>query len=149
MPATAAANYAQLLRSPGCPTVSVLLRAACAQGPDGDVGGDFAGKLEDQPPGLGDMANSREIQFPFLEDAARLGFAAGAEHHQHALLAFAQHDLVGAHAGFAHRYEVEVEFDAEPAFAGHLDGGGGEARSTHVLDRDDRVARHELDACPP
>ena len=82
----------------------------------------------------------------FSKTRARLGLALGLQHHQHALLAFGEHDLVGGHAGLAHRHLVEVELDAEPALAGHLDRGRGQARRAHVLDRDDGVARHQLEA---
>ncbi len=82
----------------------------------------------------------------FSKIAARLGLAAGAQHHQHPLLAFAEHDLVGGHAGLAHRHQVEVERDAEPALAGHLDRGRGQPGRAHVLDRDDRVALHQFEA---
>ena len=94
--------------------------------------------------GLGDLADHREVELPFVENPPRRRFAARRQDHQHPLLAFAEHDLVGAHRGFAHRHAVEVELDAEAvlAFARHLDGRGGETGGPHVLDRDDRVALH-------
>ncbi len=48
--------------------------------------------------------------------------------------------------GFAHRHAVEIERDAEPALAGHLDRRRGEPGRAHVLDRDDRVALHQFEA---
>ena len=47
---------------------------------------------------------------------------------------------------FAARHLVHVEADAGAALARHLDRRGGEARRAHVLDRDDRVGRHQLEA---
>ena len=114
--------------------------------PDRDIGRDLAVHAQHQPAGLGDPADHREIEFPFLENPARLVLAAGREDHQHALLALAEHDLVGGHAGFAHRHAVEVELDAEPALAGHLDRGRGQPGRAHVLDRDDRVGLHQFEA---
>ena len=43
--------------------------------------------------------------------------AAGLQHHQHALLAFGEHHLIGRHAGFALGDLVEVQLDAEPPLA--------------------------------
>ncbi len=91
------------------------------------------------------MADHGKIELPFREDMPGLGLAARAQHHQHPLLAFAQHDLVGRHAGLAHRHAIEIELDAEPALAGHLDRGRGQAGSPHVLDRDDRVPLHQFE----
>jgi len=70
----------------------------------------------------------------------------GAQDHQHALLALAQHDLVGGHLGLACRHPVEIELDAEPALAGHFDRRRCQAGGPHVLDRDDRVTLHQLEA---
>ena len=44
------------------------------------------------------------------------------------------------------RHLVHVEPDARAALARHFDRGGGEARRAHVLDGDDRVGRHQLEA---
>ncbi len=71
----------------------------------------------------------------------------GAEHHQHALLAFGEHHLVGGHARLARRHLVEVERDAEIALRPHLDRRAGEARGAHVLNRDDGAGLHQLQAC--
>ncbi len=98
-----------------------------------------------KPAGIGDAADGGEIQLPFLEHAPRLGLALGLEDHQHALLAFGEHDLVGGHAGLAHRHAVEIELDAKPALAGHLDRRGGKPGRAHVLDRDDGIARHQFE----
>ena len=125
---------------------ALVERRLADQGSDRDVGGALAVHAQDEAPRFGDPADHREVELPFGEDAARLGLAAGRQDHQHPLLAFAEHDLVGAHRGFAHRHAVEIEFDAEPAFAGHLDRRGGEAGGPHVLDRDDRVALHQFEA---
>ena len=92
------------------------------------------------------MPDQREIELPFFKDPLRLGLATRAQHHQHPLLALAQHDLVGRHAGLAHRHPIEVELDAEPALARHLDRGRGQPRGTHILDRDDRVGLHQFEA---
>jgi hypothetical protein len=41
---------------------------------------------------------------------------------------------------------IEIELDAEIALGAHLDGGRGQSRRAHVLDRDDRARRHQLEA---
>ena len=114
------------------------------QRPDRDFAGDLSSAPQHQPPGVGDPADHREVQLPFLEDVASRGLAAGAQDHQHALLAFAQHDFVGRHATLAHRYPVEIELDAEPALARHLDRGRRQPGRPHVLDRDDCVLFHQF-----
>ena len=96
---------------------------------------------------LGDgLADDGEVEVPLVEDRARLGLLLGAEHHQHPLLALGEHHLVGGHPRLAHRHPVEVEPDAEIALVAHLDGRAGEAGGAHVLDRDHRAGRHQLEA---
>ena len=41
---------------------------------------------------------------------------------------------------------IQIEVDADAALAGHLDRRRREAGSPHVLDADDRVLGHELEA---
>ena len=91
-------------------------------------------------------ADHREIELPFVEDRLGLGLAAGLQDHQHPLLALRQHHLIGRHPLFAAGHLVHVEPDADAALGRHLDRGGGEAGRAHVLDRDDRVGRHQLEA---
>ena len=95
---------------------------------------------------VGHPADDGEIEFPFLEDGARRVLALGLEHHQHPFLAFRQHDLVGRHAGLAARHPVEVELDPDLALRCHLDRRRGQPGGAHVLDRDDGVGRHQLEA---
>ena len=64
---------------------------------------DLAVQLEHHVAGVGDLADHREIQLPFAEDRLGLGLAAGLQHHQHPLLAFREHHLVGRHAGLRGR----------------------------------------------
>ena len=46
-------------------------------------------------PGIGQLANDREIQFPFAENRLGLGLTARLQDHQHAFLAFGEHHLIG------------------------------------------------------
>src|SRR5262249_6816511 len=87
-----------------------------------------------------------EIEAPFPEARLGLLFFLRPEHHEHALLALREHHLVGAHAGLAARYRVEIERDAEIAFGAHLHRRAGEARRAHVLDGDDAVLGHDFEA---
>ena len=41
---------------------------------------------------------------------------------------------------------LHVDLDADAAARAHLAGGAGEARGAHVLDADERVALHHLEA---
>ncbi len=101
---------------------------------------------DDDAAGVGEVADHREVQFPLGEDGLGLRFRAGLEDHQHAFLAFAEHHLVGGHAGFALGDGVQREVDAHAALAGHLHTGAGEAGGAHVLDGDDGVGGHQLHA---
>ena len=67
-------------------------------------------------------------------------------HQQHALLAFGEHDLVGGHAGFALRNEVELDVEAHAAARAHLAGGTGQAGRAHVLNADDGAGLHGFKA---
>ena len=95
---------------------------------------------------LDDFADDREIQLPLLEDRFGKILAAGLQNHQHALLALAQHHLVRRHPLLADRHLVEIEPQADAALRRHFDAGGGQARRAHVLDGDDGVRRHQLEA---
>ena len=96
--------------------------------------------------GVGDLADHREIQFPFVEDRLGLGLAAGFEHHEHALLALAEHHLIGRHPLLAAGHHVHVEADTRLAIGRHLDAGGGEPGGSHILDRHDRIGCHQFEA---
>jgi hypothetical protein len=96
---------------------------------------------------LGDgLADHRKIEVPFVEDRAGRGLLFGVEHHQHPLLGFRQHHLIGGHRRFAHRHKVEVERDAKPALVAHLDRRTGQPGRAHILDRDYRAAVHQFEA---
>ena len=49
---------------------------------------------DDDAPGIGQLADHREIQFPFAENRLSLGLTAWLQDHQHAFLAFGQHHLI-------------------------------------------------------
>jgi hypothetical protein len=95
---------------------------------------------------IGYASDHREIQFPLVEHGLGPGFRSRLQHHQHAFLAFRQHQLVGAHAGFALRHLVQVDVDADMALGRHLDRRGGQPRCTHVLDGDDGIHAHQFQA---
>ena len=93
-----------------------------------------------------DGADDDRVEAPFCEDAQHFVFAAFFGDQQHALLAFGEHDLVGAHAGFALRHEVELDVEADAAARAHLAGGAGEAGRAHVLNADDGAGLHGFKA---
>ncbi len=59
---------------------------------------------------------------------------------QHPLLALAEHDLVGRHAGFPARDVVQVEDRPGPALGAAFHDRAGKPRGTEVLQTDDPVA---------
>jgi hypothetical protein len=101
---------------------------------------------DDDAAGVGEVADHREVQFPLGEDGLGQGFPPGLEDHEHALLALGEHHLVGGHAFFALGDVVQREVHAHAALAGHLDTRAGEAGGAHVLDGDDGVGGHQLQA---
>ena len=94
----------------------------------------------------GDLADVRRVKVPLVEDALDLGFAAALDDQQHALLRFRQHDLVRRHAGLALRHQRDVDLDARAAARSHLGRGTGQAGGAHVLNADERVGLHHLEA---
>ncbi len=86
------------------------------------------------------------MQIPFLEDAFDLRFASALGDQQHPFLRFGQHDFVRRHAGFALRHEGDVDLHAGAAARAHLRRRTRQARGAHVLDADERVRLHHLEA---
>ena len=80
------------------------------------------------------------------EDGAGHVHAVRAEDHEHALLRFGEHHLVGRHGGFALGHGVQLQADADAALAGHLHAAAGQPGGAHVLDGDDGVGGHQLEA---
>ena len=112
----------------------------------GNVGDEFA-VMADAQARLGlDGADDDGVESPFGKDAQHFVFAAFFGDQQHALLALGEHDLVGAHAGFALRHKVEFDIEAHAAARAHLAGGAGEAGSAHVLNADDGAGLHGFKA---
>ena len=86
------------------------------------------------------------VQSPLGEDLQHFVLAAFLGHQQHALLAFREHNLVRAHAGFALRNQIELDVEAHAAARAHLTGRAGEAGRAHVLNADDCAGLHGLQA---
>ena len=124
----------------------VIERRLVAELLDRQVGHHVAAMLDDEALARRGVADHREIEPPFLEDRLGLFFLLGLEHHEHALLAFREHHLIGAHAGFARRHRIEIEIDAEIALGAHLDRRAGQPRRAHVLDRDHAIGCHDFEA---
>ena len=113
---------------------------------DRQVSHHIAAMAHDEALGRRGLAHHREIEPPFAEDRLGFFFLFGLEHHEHALLAFRQHHLVGAHALFTARHLVEIERDAEIALGAHFHGGARQARRAHILNGDDAALLHDLKA---
>src|SRR5690606_40262113 len=80
-----------------------------------------------------------EVEIPFLEDRAGDGFPFRLQHHEHPLLAFRQHHLVGGHVRLALGHTVEVEPDAKAALVAHLDRS--EEHTSELQSRENLVCR--------
>ena len=125
---------------------AVVFRRRLGQGIDGQVGDDLAMALEHHAARVGQGADDGEVQLPLVHDRAGHVFLARLDDHEHAFLRLGQHDLIGAHALFAHGDAVEVQFHAQAALGRHLERGRGQAGRAHVLDGDDDVGGHQLQA---
>ena len=84
------------------------------------------------------------MQLPAREHALDIRLAAGPRDHEHPLLGLAEHDLVRDHARRAARDAIDIDPHADPAAGSELARRTGEPRRAEVLDRLDRVERHEL-----
>ncbi len=115
----------------------VVQRRFVAQFLDWQIGHDVAAMLHHEALARRGVADHGEIQSPFPED--RLGLL-------HALLAFREHHLIGAHPGFAGRHRIEIEIDAEIALGAHFHRRARQASRTHVLDRDHAIGFHDFEA---
>jgi hypothetical protein len=82
----------------------------------------------------------------FSKIGAGLGLLFGTQHHEHALLGFREHHLIGGHAFLAAGHAVQVEPDAQIALVAHLDRRAGQPGRAHVLNRDHRARGHQLQA---
>ncbi len=71
------------------------------------------------------LADFDGIESPLFEDAEDFVLATFLRDQQHALLRFAEHDLVGSHAGLALRHAVEFDLDADAAASTHFAGRAG------------------------
>ena len=111
-----------------------------------DVGLHGAAMAHHELAGVSGAPDHREIELPFTKHALGDRLGAWLQHHEHALLALRQHHLIGGHAGLARRHPVKVELDADAAFVRHLHRGRGESRRAHILDGDDGVLLHQLEA---
>ena len=113
----------------------------------GDFGDDFA-VMEDAHLRIGDdLSDGYGVKAPLFEDLEDFVFTAFLGDEQHALLGFAEHDLVGGHAGFALGDVVEFDLDANATASTHFTSGTGEAGSAHVLNAEDGAGLHGLETC--
>ena len=111
-----------------------------------DVGHDSAVMLHPHPAVSGDLADPDGVEIPLREDRFDLGFAAALDHQKHPLLRLGEHDLVGRHACFPLGHERHVDLDADAAARPHLAGRRGQPGRAHVLDADQGVGLHHLEA---
>ncbi len=116
------------------------------QRPIRDLGDDCSALLHAKQSVSRHFSDVHRMQVPLVEDALDLRFAAALHDEQHPLLRLGEHDFVGRHAGLALRDEGDIDFNARPAPRAHLRRGAGEAGRSHVLDPDERVGLHHLEA---
>ena len=138
-------NFARNRRLPALHG-TVIQRSVVGQRGIGNFSHDFA-VLQHPHFRLADYAaDGHGVESPLLENAEDFLFAAVLGDQQHALLRLAEHDLVGRHAGFALRHQVELDLQADAAAPAHLAGGTRQASRAHVLNADDRAGLHGFQA---
>ena len=125
---------------------SAVDRCLVGQRTVGNVRDDSAVVLHAHPVVGRDLADAHGMEIPFVEDALDLGLAALLDDEQHALLGLGEHDFVRRHARLALRHQRDVDLDARAAARAHLAGRAGEAGRAHVLDADEGVGLHHLEA---
>ena len=125
---------------------TVIFRRVIDKRGQRDVAGDPAILQQHKPAGLGDLADRHEIEVPLVEDLPRRVRRLGLQHHQHALLAFREHELICTHAFLARRHQIKVHLHAEAALRRHLHRGGGQACRPHILNGQDSVGGHQFKA---
>ena len=86
------------------------------------------------------------VQIPLVEDALDLCLASALDDEQHALLRFGQHDLVRRHARLALRHEGPRRSRRRRRRASPSRSSSRSAGRAHVLDADQRVGLHDLEA---
>jgi hypothetical protein len=125
----------------------VIFRRLVAQFLDRQVGHfDLALMQDAEAQVVGGLADDGEVEAPFAEDRLGLGLLFGPQHHEHALLAFRQHHLVGAHAssrtGTRSRSSSMPRSPLAPISTAEQVRPG----RAHVLDGDDGARRHQFEA---
>src|SRR3989442_3871673 len=86
------------------------------------------------------------MQLEMIDDLSYRRLSLGSDHHQHPLLGFGQHDLVGAHPLLPPADPVEIDVDAATAAVGQLAGGTRQSGGAQVLNGRDAVELVELQA---
>src|SRR4051812_46182315 len=87
-----------------------------------DVGDEVAVLINAHAVLANHFADGHCIESPFFKDAEDFLLAPFLGHQQHALLRFAEHDLVCGHAGLALRYAVKFNLKSYTAARPHLAG---------------------------
>ena len=104
-----------------------------------NVGYHFAVIADDHAACVRDHADLRPGQIPFVKDALHFGFVTFVDDDEHTFLRFAQHDLIGCHAGGALRYFAQLDLDAGAGAGRGFAGGTGQACRAHILDAGNSV----------
>ena len=111
-----------------------------------NVGDNRASILHTQAAIGRDLPDPRCVKIPFLENPLDLLLAPALDDEQHPLLRLGQHDLVRRHAALALWNERDVDLDACAAARSHFRRRAGQPGRAHVLDPDQRVGAHHLQA---
>ena len=120
----------------------IIVRRIFGERRDGDIADHFTELFQHHAARIGGHADHFRVQVVFGKDRLCDVFLAGLQHHEHALLALAQHDLIGGHAFFALGYGVEIHLDADAALVGHFHRRRCESRCPHILNGLNRVGGH-------
>ncbi len=134
------------LRPRGLVVGALVDRAVVGHGARRHVDDDVAVPFDDEPAGVGDLAEHARLDVPPGGDREELLELLRGDDRHHPLLGFAHEDLLRRERGVAQQHVVEGDVHAALAVGGELGGGAGDAGGAEVLDALDDLGGEQLEA---
>ncbi len=120
-------------------------RAVVGDGAGRYVDDALAVPVDDQPAGLGDLADVDRLDVPLRADLQEGVEVGGLDDRHHPFLRLAHQDLLRGERRVAERDQVELDVHATVARAGELGGRAGEPGAAEVLDAGDHARGEQLE----
>jgi hypothetical protein len=84
------------------------------------------------------------VQAPFCENLLYPGKLIRLANHQHPLLRFGEHDLIGSHSFLSHRHAIYIHPHPRLPLGRHLRRRAGDPRRPHILNSDNQFLPDDL-----